>query len=163
MTTTTRITLRSQNIGYGWTIKAVRGADGRSVIADVTKPCITGRVRDVKAERENRIRATSGGLYFREALFVNGCRVLSDDVADVLLDLDLDGYATVTIADAPPAPSPFAFEVRDFSDAAVYPEGRTVSKHRTEAAAERKIARDLRAVRARQGARAFLNYRTVEL
>jgi hypothetical protein len=55
---------------------------------------------------------------------------------------------------------PTTYEIRDYCDT-VYPEGRVVSRHRSEDAAERKLSADLRAVRRLHGEGAYLDRRVV--
>lgn len=61
------------------------------------------------------------------------------------------------------ATNPYPFELRSFDDPAVYPEGRTVSRHVTREAADERLRYTLSVVRKRYGASAFLDYRVVEV
>ncbi len=109
MLTTTTITKRSR-LGYGWTNKAVRADDGvHSVIAEVRRPAFTGTLRAVTIERADALSICSGGLFWNEALFVDGRRVVDDeglalshsDMAEILDSLGAGDEVTVTLAPGP--------------------------------------------------------------
>lgn len=101
-TTTTRITItrRMTTLGYGWTTRPSGEGSG---IQNVTRPSVVGGWRAIEAEHGERIRATSGGVYYREVLFVRGSRVVADsmDVSTILAEIAECGSAIVDVETRP--------------------------------------------------------------
>lgn len=96
MTDKIKITRRSKNLGYGWTTEPVSGSSTPR-IQDVKRPNVTGTLRAIEAEYRRRANITSGGVWYRDALYVGGRRVVNETVRNVLAELDTFGSCTVEV------------------------------------------------------------------
>ncbi len=95
LTRVVTITTRARSLGYGWS--ATPSGIG---IKTPVEEC-TGGLRTVERARARAAKRCSGGVFWREALFVGGHRVLSP-VGDVISELRRDGNATVRLAERGP-------------------------------------------------------------
>lgn len=94
--TTVTITTRARNLGYGWSSTPT----GVGCQIEIPTETATGGLRTVEHAMERAHRICSGGVFWREAMFVGGRRVLLDgSVWGLTSELRRDGYATVRLAD----------------------------------------------------------------
>lgn len=105
---TAKITRRTRSLGYGWTTQPRRD---RAAIEDVRAPTVRGSWREVAKERARCHRITSGGTWYREALYLDGRRVVAcrtldtgSPAGDVLAALEEYGEAIVELAPEEAAP-----------------------------------------------------------
>lgn len=93
---------RTRKLGYGWTTRP-DGRDGRS-IEEVPAPNVVGGLAAVRKERAERMRTTSGGVFYREALFYDGKRILGIhdalDVSLLLHEIEAGIHTEIEVADA---------------------------------------------------------------